>query len=141
MASYHTIQKRLLIDFMTENCDSSFTVEELAERIRKKYPDCAPGKSTLYRLITKLTEDGSVKRMTQGGGRSAVYQIAAGGHCDSHLHMKCTKCGRLLHMDDFESARLLMQIMQQSGFTVDEGKTVLYGHCSDCKPQCNFKRS
>ena len=33
MASYHTIQKRLLIDFMTENCDSSFTVDELAERI------------------------------------------------------------------------------------------------------------
>lgn len=135
MASYHTMQKRLLIDFLTRHSDSAFTVGELVGRIRAENPNDAPGKSTLYRLITKLTEEGTVKKMTAGTERSFVYQLAEGSHCDSHLHMKCTKCGKLMHMDDFESARLLMRVMRQNDFTIDESKTVLLGHCRDCGAQ------
>lgn len=132
MASYYTTQKKLLVEFLTTHANSAFTVAELAKCMKEEYGGDAPGKSTLYRLITKLAEDGAVKKISVGEGRSFVYQIAEGNRCNSHLHMKCTKCGRLLHMDDFESARFLMRVMRQNDFAIDESRTVLLGHCKAC---------
>ncbi len=132
MASYYTMQKRLLTEFLATHGDAAFTVAELTERMKNEYGGDAPGKSTLYRLITKLAEDGEVKKIAVGEGRSFVYQISEGSRCNSHLHMKCTKCGKLLHMDDFESARFLMRVMRQNDFAIDESRTILLGHCKAC---------
>ena len=132
MASYQTMQRNVLIEFMKKNTETAFSAEELAERIKNASPGCVPGKSTVYRLLQKLTEEGLVKRMVKGNSRKFVYQIAAGEHCDSHLHLKCTNCGKLLHMDDSESHRLFLRILKQSSFSIDERQTVLLGKCGGC---------
>ena len=50
-----------------------------------------------------------------------------------HLHMKCTECGKLLHMNNDVSKELLNEIFDLSNFSVDKETTVLYGKCKDCK--------
>ncbi|MBQ9757253.1 MAG: transcriptional repressor [Clostridia bacterium] len=134
MACYKTAQKKNLIDFLSKHSEEAFSVEELCEKMQRECPASQlPGKSTVYRLIQKMTLDGTVKRLPEENSRRFVYQIAAGESCASHLHMKCIKCGRLLHMDDDQSLRLLKEVFDQNRFRVDERQTVLVGRCGDCK--------
>lgn len=134
MAYYQTVQKKRLTEFMTKNYERAFSVEELAAEMEREYSKgFAPGKSTIYRLIQKMTDEGLVKRLVGEHSRKFTYQIAAGEHCAYHLHMKCTDCGRLLHMDDDESLKIMKEIFKTNKFKIDERQTVLVGKCRDCK--------
>ena len=133
MSHYHTEQKKLLSDFLHNNRDHAFTVEEICDRLRNQVGSAAPGISTLYRLMTAFVEDGSVKRFVRGNSRKFAYQLVGGDHCDAHLHLKCTDCGRLFHMEEQDSHELLTKIRALNNFSVNEEKTVLFGTCADCK--------
>lgn len=141
MSGYNTEQKKKLIEYMSANSHKALTMEEIFEGISALYEDkTVPGRSTLYRLIHKMTEEGSVKKYVSRDSRSATYQLVECRHCESHLHMKCTNCGRLFHMDEGVTSDLLRQIKQDSDFSVDESETVLYGKCSDCKSGANVNK-
>ena len=133
MAHYQTAQKKNLTDFMMKHSEKTFSVEELYDEMEKEYKGRElPGKSTVYRLIQQMVEEGTVKRMVREHSRKFAYQIAGGEHCAFHLHMKCMDCGRLLHMDDDESLRLMAEVMKINNFEVDGKQTVLVGKCSAC---------
>ncbi len=132
MAEYKTEQKKMLSDFLRTNRDQAYTVEDLVEGMRTMYGEGVPALSTVYRLITRLVEEGTVKRFVKGHSRRFVYQIVEGEHCHSHLHMKCIGCGRLLHLDDRVSDELLCAVRQSSHFSVNEEATVLFGQCASC---------
>lgn len=132
MAEYATEQKKMLSHFLTENSEHAYTIEELMAGMQARYGNHVPGKSTVYRLMTHLVEEGTVKRFVKGHSRTFLYQITAGDHCHSHLHLKCMDCGRLIHLDNQLSDTLLDKIRSCSDFTVSEEETVLFGECSDC---------
>lgn len=136
MAHYQTGQKRILLAYMKAHSEQAFTIEELCERLKKETViGPVPGKSTVYRIMPELVEEGLVKRFVKGQSRKFVYQMVCGEHCEKHLHMKCSVCGRLYHMEDEESEALLLQVMKKHHFQVDEGKTVLFGQCESCVGQ------
>ncbi|MBQ3573159.1 MAG: transcriptional repressor [Clostridia bacterium] len=122
---YNTHQKKLLIDFLKLNCDTAYTIEEIAAAI-------PVGKSTIYRLMTKLIENGIVKRFSGDTGRIFLYQYISCEHCSAHLHMKCTDCGKIFHMDVGASDTLLSDIEQGNNFSVDRSRTILLGKCAHC---------
>lgn len=128
--TYHTAQKKFLIDFLYRHADQAFTVEEIAAGLSGEH---APGKSTLYRLLPHLVEAGQVKRFTREGSRKSVYQAVGCSHSDAHLHLKCTDCGKLLHLDDDASTAVLRNVLRNSHFAVDEKQTVLFGKCGSCR--------
>lgn len=128
--AYRTAQKQMLMAFLRQNTDKAFTVEEIAAALSGEN---APGKSTLYRLMPRLVENGSVKRFVRGNSRQFVYQAVGCNHCDAHLHLKCVDCGRILHLDDAASDSVLQNILRASDFAVDEQQTVLFGRCAGCK--------
>jgi Fur family ferric uptake transcriptional regulator len=137
MSSYQTEQKRVLLDFLTRHCDTPFTIEELVrqmelEEAQEAEPEAAPGKSTVYRLMTRLVEEGTVKRFVQGNSRHFCYQIVGGEHCRHHFHLKCTKCGKLIHMNEESSEKILQQVLMGSDFEVNQEETTFFGCCKDC---------
>lgn len=132
MSTYNTEQKKQLIDFMTRHAQTAFSAEQAAQEMESELGENAPGKSTVYRLLSRLCDEGKVKRFSQRGERQSYYQIVAGKHCDRHFHLKCTRCGRLLHMSDEESEKLVSEILSASDFLIDRENTVLYGVCAKC---------
>ncbi|MCI8584401.1 MAG: transcriptional repressor [Lachnospiraceae bacterium] len=133
MAQYQTEQKRILLAYLKAHSEEAFTIEELCERLKSEPAVVSPpGKSTVYRIMPRLVEEGLVKRFVEGNSRKFLYQMVCGAHCDSHLHMKCSVCGKLYHMRDEESEALFMQVMKRHRFQIDEGKTVLFGQCEGC---------
>ena len=134
MSAYMTHQKKLLLAFLYANRETPFTVDEIAARLQETFDD-APGKSTVYRLMGKLFDEGSVKRFEKGSSRTFLYQYAGEEACQRHLHMKCLQCGRLLHMNTEQSERLLREIYGDSDFEVDRQETTLFGRCAACRTE------
>lgn len=134
MAHYQTEQKKILLAYMKAHSDRAFTIEDLCAEMKKEQGlKVVPGKSTVYRLMPELVEEGLVKRFVKENSRKFLYQMVCGEHCSSHLHMKCSVCGKLYHMEDQESEALLLQVLRKHHFQIDEGKTVLFGQCEGCE--------
>jgi len=129
--AYKTEQKTLLLQFLARHSGEAFTIDELAEKIAAE-SDKAPGKSTLYRLMPQLIEEGKVKRFNEGHSRHFRYQMIESDHCHDHLHLRCSGCGKLYHMEDKESAEIVRGILARHHFAVDGADTVLLGRCEDC---------
>ncbi len=128
MKVYHTQQRKILIDFMQKNHEKSFTIEEILSSIG----GAGISQSTAYRLITKLFEDGIVKRSVSETGRSYVYQYKNNDECVGHLHMKCTGCGKVYHLDSGITSSIQNGIKNTANFELDS-HTVLLGKCNSCK--------
>ena len=141
MAEYHTEQKKRLLAFLQEHEENAYTVEELVEGMKRSGCTGAPGKSTVYRLMTKMVEEGTVKRFVKGHSRRFVYQIVMGEDCHSHLHLKCTGCGKLIHLDEALSDELMEKVRKARDFSVDEEETVLFGSCSACRAGDKSKKT
>ncbi len=130
MAQYKTHQKDALLAYMSANGETPLSAEEIWNGLSETSD--APGKSTVYRFINRLVEEGKLKRFERGNSRTFVYQLAADAACRTHLHMKCTGCGKLLHMDRAQSEKILGEILDDSDFAVSREDTTLFGTCRDC---------
>ena len=123
-ASYNTKQRSAVLSFFGDNAVRQFTIDELIEALGAD----APGKSTVYRLVKKLEEEGAVRRFTREGTSKAVYQLAGTHCCSEHLHIKCVDCGLLIHLDHDAQDELT----KSTGFVIDDSLSMLYGRCAAC---------
>ncbi len=128
MKTYNTHQRKALIDFLQSNSEKAFTIEEIVNSMSEN----EISQSTAYRLMTKLVEDGLVHRTVKGNSRSFVYQFINNEKCEGHLHIKCTDCGKVYHLDHDVSALIQNDIKKNTAFEIDS-HTVLLGKCSTCK--------
>lgn len=124
---YNTEKRTKLLNFLKQNNRQTFTAEEICHAILNG----TGGKSTVYRLIAKLVDDGIVRRISDAKNRKVTYQYIGRGGCQEHLHLKCKDCGILIHLDDVTSHILEKRILKSEGFTLDGG-ALIYGRCESC---------
>ena len=127
--AYMTGHKKQILDFLMHHRDRHYTVEEIVDALAGENP--CPGKSTVYRQIAKLWEDGIIRRFESADCDSFVYQYAVGEGCDHHFHLKCARCGKLLHMDCDKLQDVREHILKDHGFLIG-GASVIYGVCAAC---------
>ena len=127
-----TEQRKKLIDFFENNRNMQFTVDEITQNI-----DSIP-KSTTYRLIKNMTDEGILREFHKPGSRKLFYQIFNNKKCKRHFHLKCECCGKILHLDDNLSENLEKLILSKYDFNVDGSKTILFGNCENCKKQKGY---
>ena len=126
--TYNTEKRTAVLEFLEKNSSSAFTIDEIAERLS---PD-GSGKSTYYRLVSKLVEEGVIKRISDEKTRHTTYQYLGSTGCGEHLHLKCKECGKLIHLDHSTSHAVENKILEMGGFSIDEG-AILFGKCKGCK--------
>lgn len=124
---YTTGKRELILAFLSENADVSYTLEEICDALT----DGGKGKSTVYRLVSELVGEGSIRRLSDGRTRHCTYQYVGKECCHSHLHLKCKGCGRLMHLDDGLSRDFERAVLNVGGFVIEEG-TLLFGTCRNC---------
>lgn len=132
--AYSTPQKLRLLTYLRDHKDEQFTVAQLAATLEDGSTG-APGRSTLYRQIAQLCTDGVVRRFEQAGSNSFVYQFAdTRDGCDgeSHFHLKCVHCGRLIHLDCSQLAAVRAHIQADHGFRIGSAHGILWGECTRC---------
>ena len=140
--AYSTVGKKKLVDFFIEHPDCQFTADEIYEHLSSdeehkgeasgKTRGKAPGKSSVYRQLSGLCDDRLVRRFHTDGNKY-LYQYMGARDCAHHFHLKCVSCGEIVHLECDMSEELLRHIRDDHGFTVDSGRSILYGICGKCR--------
>lgn len=129
MAKYMTSQRKKLLMFLKENYDKRLSAAEIAENL-KSYGISI---SAVYRNLGALESDGLVSRFVKEGCREFYYQYTAVEQCQNCIHLTCTKCGAVSHMDNIAAAEMTDALIKTSGFNINKTKTVVYGVCNKCE--------
>ena len=130
--TYHTVGREKLLSYFAEHPGQQLTVEELTQELARE--QVSVGKSTVYRLVGKLYEEGKLKRTHDAARGCHTYSYAEDTHdCDGHhFHLKCLGCGRLFHLECRHSETLCEHIEEIHHFRIDSSLTAFYGQCEAC---------
>lgn len=127
---YNTKQKSQLIDFFKSNMSRQLSINEIIDGVCR---DGVSGKSTIYRQLSKMVDNGTLLRVYGEDSKSVLYQyVGKETHCDTHFHLKCTQCGKLIHLDCIQLDEIGTHIEKEHKFAIDKKKTVFYGVCGMC---------
>lgn len=129
LSKYVTKQRKVLLDYLEKHADEPLPVQEIAEVLERD----AISKSSVYRNLAELENEGAVRRKYSGTGREILYQYVGAEACKGSLHLSCKQCGRTFHMTASGAEQLLRDVANTEGFVVDKGDTVLYGVCEACR--------
>ena len=127
---YSTRQRDLILNFLKES-STHITAKDIILHLKEQGINI--GTATVYRALEKFVSQGILKKMVIDERSGACYQYVDNMHCSEHFHLKCIKCGKLIHLSCEFLATLENHIYNHHSFTVSSGKTVIYGTCIDCE--------
>lgn len=130
---YNTAAREAVLAFFRATPDRQFTTEQVFEGLSKANEQKIPGKSTVYRLLSRLSDEGLLRRFRDSGDANCLYQYSGTKGCEHHFHMKCTECGKVYHLECERSDDLLFHVLSEHGFKVNCGLSMLYGQCDKCR--------
>lgn len=126
--TYDTGREQALLALLRESGEQGLSLHEISARLTPG----GKGKSTIFRLLASLVEQGTVRKLPDGQSRHFIYQYTESAHCRSHLHLKCMGCGRFIHLTERLSRLLCEAVATEGNFSLDEKKTLLFGRCAAC---------
>lgn len=129
--AYQTKKRNEILKFIENNKDKHINaidinnyLESLGERVNK---------STIYRYLKVLVDEGKIRKYVIDEKEGACFQSEHKSDVCKHiLHLKCTTCNEVFHIDADDYEILINTINNKTGFIVDNTKTVLYGKCNKC---------
>jgi len=125
---YITAKRKLLTEYFEAHRDVHLTAERICADLQKTGEI---SKSAIYRNLDRMVQEGKLLRTADKEGR-LTYQYVAAADCCDHIHMQCTKCGKIFHMQNESAEGALKAALQSSDFEIDSRRTVLYGRCGGC---------
>lgn len=129
---YRTRQREVILEFLKNSDSRHVSIEEVLEHIKAAGEKV--GRTTIYRYMEKLTDEGVLRKYFIEEGAGACYQyVNPQKNCREHFHLKCLKCGSLIHVECEYLEQIGSHILTHHGFEVDNTKTVFYGICRDCR--------
>ena len=131
-SSYATASRRKILEYLKNSNDHTVTAADVDEYLKKH--DSEVNITTIYRYLDKLAKDGTVIKYVAEKGCQAAYQyVEPGRGCEQHLHLKCVKCGKIIHLECHFMEEISHHIEESHGFTLQCKNSILYGVCKECK--------
>ncbi|MBQ7140495.1 MAG: transcriptional repressor [Bacilli bacterium] len=122
MKKRNTIQKQIILDSI-KNTKSHPDVNELLKIVKEK--DSTIGKSSIYRNLNSMIEDGSVKLILTNSN-SKRYD----GNTSNHNHFVCNKCNKVI--DIMKEETIDKKLEKEYNFIIQEKNTTYFGICDNC---------
>lgn len=128
---YKTKARTVLFEFLQENPDRGFTAIDLLTYLQLNIEGV--NKTTVYRNLDRLCEQGIIYKYREPEHEGWFYQYSTEHTpCNTHMHGKCSKCGKLFHIEDDFVNEFEKNVMENYGLKIDFGKTLIIGICKAC---------
>jgi Fur family ferric uptake transcriptional regulator len=88
--------------------------------------------ATIYRSMHLLEEMDMVKRFDLGDG-VARFELLAEGDDGHHHHLICTRCSRVIEIEECFTEELENKIAARNGFKAITHKLEFFGICPECQ--------
>lgn len=124
-----TRQRFQIINVINKN-KKHMSIDEIYSKVKRKNI----GLSTVYRNVIILEKVGILKCINISN--SNYYEIECTGEHKVHVHAQCTKCNKLIDIDEsklFKNWEIIMGKMEQNyNITVDSISMVVSSVCNKC---------
>lgn len=129
--SYATASRKKILEFLKKNHDRAVTVADIDAYLKET--DNEVNITTIYRYLDKLAKEETVMKYVAEKGCQAAYQyVEQGHHCEEHLHLKCVKCGSIIHLECAFMSEIAEHISKDHGFSPQCKNSIIYGTCREC---------
>ncbi len=129
---YHTKQHDLILRYLETIPGKHVTVQEICDHFTG---EDHIGQTTVYRQMERLVAEGLVQKYILDTTSACFEYVGPDSHKhdENCFHCKCTRCGKLIHLECGEIALLEAHVFKNHNFTIDTSRTVFYGLCQDCR--------
>jgi Fur family ferric uptake transcriptional regulator len=129
---YKTKCKDTIMEILNSNKDITLSADDIFKIFQKKCVNV--NITTIYRNLDKLEKEGVLNKFPASDSHKALYQIICHDmHNEEHLHMQCSNCGKVIHLDCDYMADFIKHIKDHHQFDLTCDKSILFGLCDDCK--------
>jgi len=123
-------QRELIIQNLTTRADHP-TAEELLAELKMEMPEI--GMATVYRNLSELCEEGTVRKLKAKVGADRFDGISK-----PHIHFECTACGKIENAmpynNEFESLEDEMKLIEKKvKGKIEKVNLSFEGICDECK--------
>ena len=131
-STYNTKQKKLVLDLMQSNGQKQLTCDEITYLLLKN--GTPVGKTTVYRQLEKLADDGVIRKFSSNSSKCFYYQyVDLDMKCNEHMHLRCINCGKYEHLSCDFMKTFSEHISLHHGFSVSNSQTEIMGFCVNCR--------
>lgn len=131
-SGYATANRKRIMEYLKQNGNRTVTVADISFFLKENGSEV--NVTTIYRFLDKLVKEGSVLKYVAEKGSQTVYQYVEQGHkCEEHLHLKCTECGCIIHLECAFMDEIAEHIQRDHGFALQCKNSILYGICENCR--------
>ena len=121
MADRNTVQKDIIHQTLCE-MGGHPSAAAVYHRVHQNHPTIS--RSTVYRVLARMAEDGKILRLELGGSDSRYD-----GETSPHSHVRCRLCGAVV---DIPAARVEAP-SDNRGFLLEDCAVIYRGLCPDCR--------
>ena len=126
---YQTNQKELVLEYIKNNSNYHIHASDVYHALKDKNI----GLTTIYRHLDKLTSEGLLIKSIVDENSPACYEYTGHKNSENCYHLKCLKCGKLIHLHCMQIDELENHILADHGFKVDKNRTSFFGLCKECQ--------
>ncbi len=138
--SYNTRLKARILGVFKQKGDGLMSAADVYEALTADGVEL--NLTTVYRNLDAMTRDGVLMKFSEEGAGRSIYKYSGeDGGCRSHLHAKCTKCGKVTHLDCSFMRELAEHARSSHGFYLCCEQSMLYGECEKCQEEKTGKRT
>lgn len=123
---YLTQSRKRVLELFSSSPSSSFSLSDIMAKLD------GTAKSSIYRIVDSLEDDGYIRKVGVTEKRSILYQLSDRELCPHHMHIRCTECGKTVHISEEASREIAGIIEENEGFS-DCFSTVFKGICPECR--------
>ena len=129
---YSTDAGREIANFLRNKSGEHLTVQDIYDQLHEA--GSSVGMTTVYRHVSGLVENGCVKKFITDRSAPACFEYIGNKKDDicEQYHLKCEKCGRLIHLRCEEIEEFSDHLLEEHSFRLDPCMTVFYGVCGQC---------
>ena len=122
-----TPQREMVLSVM-HRIERSATAEDIHARVQER--SSSVDISTVYRTLELLQQFQLVSAVELADGLRHYELLGVHG---PHLHLACTRCGKLLGIELHEADALHDQLLAEYGFDMELDHVTIPGLCRECR--------
>jgi Fur family ferric uptake transcriptional regulator len=122
-----TAPRQAILDVLRKH-SSPLTIKEIHTSLGKLDCDLA----TIYRNMHTLERMGLVRRYDFGDG-AARFELSPEDSDAHHHHLVCSRCARIVELDDCFLNEFQDQLAHRHGFTQISHRMEFFGICPNCQ--------
>jgi len=130
-----TPQRKTILRILAGHRGQHLTAESIHEYARQQ--GVKPGLATVYRTLTDLEKLGLVAKL-ETGSNPARYELASPSS-ESHYHLVCRGCGKVIEVDGLIPKELQQAIARLQDFEVSDYAIQIFGYCKDCQQKRQYR--